>query len=100
MIDAEINRKIPKLESWEDVLTSNVFGLLNLLDNKYLLDIVSKARNYDGKTLGNTFINKTIKNVELWKNFTSIGEPDVLVTLDDNTFFIIDHINFNFFIVT
>ena len=40
MIEAEIKNKVPKLESWEDILTSNVFGLLELINYKYLLEIV------------------------------------------------------------
>ncbi len=90
MIDAEIKNKLPKLEIREDILTSNVFGLLELLDYKHLIEIVSKATNHQGVTLQKKLTNKQIKNVELWKSFNNIGEPDVLVTLNDNTFFIIE----------
>lgn len=88
MIEAEIYNKIPKLETWEDILTSNVFGLLDLLDNKYLLEIVSNAKNHNNKQIG--FKGREIKSVELWKYFKNIGEPDIVVTLDDNSFFIIE----------
>ncbi len=90
MIDAEIKNKIPKLETWEDILTSNVFGLLELIDYKYLLHIVSKAQNDKGEKLEYKIKNKTINTIELWKNFKDIGEPDILVTLNDGTFFIIE----------
>lgn len=90
MIEAEIKKKIPKLETREDVLTSNVFGLLGLIEYKYLMDIVSKAKNHKDKSMENLLQDKQIKNVELWKYFTNIGEPDILVTLDDDTFFIIE----------
>ena len=90
MIEAEMKNKIPKLETWEDILTSNVFGLLELIDYNYLLDIVSKAKNHQGDSIENILRDKKIVDVELWKSFNNIGEPDILVTLDDDTFFIIE----------
>lgn len=90
MIEAELHGKIPKLETWEDVLTSNVFGLLDLIDNKYLLEIIFKAKNIHDNYIIDKLKNKKIKSVELWKKFKNIGEPDILVTLDDDTFFIIE----------
>lgn len=33
MIEAEIKNKVPKLESWEDILTSNVFFHAALLSS-------------------------------------------------------------------
>lgn len=90
MIEAELHNKIPKLETWEDILTSNVFGLLDLIDNKYLLEIIFIAKNIHGDFIKDKLKNKKIKDVELWKNFKNIGEPDIVVTLNDNTFFIIE----------
>jgi hypothetical protein len=90
MIEAEIKNKVPKLESWEDILTSNVFGLLELINYKYLLEIVSKAQNYQGNQVKYNFSSRSIKHIKLWEKFKNIGEPDVLVTLDDDTFFIIE----------
>ena len=90
MIDAEMKNKVPKLETWEDILTSNVFGLLEIIEYKHLLQIASKAKNHQGDSIQNNLTDKHIKNVELWKNFQKIGEPDVLVTLDNDTFFIIE----------
>lgn len=88
MIEAEMYNKIPKLETWEDILTSNVFGLLDLLNNKYLLQIVAKAKNHKDKQI--SFKDRKIKSVELWRYFKNIGEPDIVVTLDDDSFFIIE----------
>ncbi|MFZ2889566.1 hypothetical protein [Sulfuricurvum sp.] len=90
MIEAEIKNKIPKLETWEDILTSNVFGLSELINYNYLIEILLKAKNHQGDSTENSLKNKQIKNIELWKSFKNIGEPDVLVTLDDDTFFIIE----------
>jgi len=91
LIDAELKNKIPKLETWEDILTSNVFGLLDLIDYKYLLEIISKAKNIEGTLISDSslFIGRKVKNLELWKNF-KIGEPDIVVTLDNDSFFIIE----------
>ncbi|MBU0721150.1 hypothetical protein KJ877_07390 [bacterium] len=88
MIEAEMCNKIPKLETWEDILTSNVFGLLDLLNNEYLLEIVSNAKNHNNQQI--SFKDRYVKSVKLWKNFKNIGEPDIVVTLDDNSFFIIE----------
>ena len=90
MIDAEMKRKIPKLETWEDVLTSNVFGLLELIEYKHLLGLISMASNHKNVSVEDKLKDKKIKTVELWKYFKGIGEPDILVTLDDGTFFIIE----------
>lgn len=90
MIEAEMKSKIPKLENWEDVLTSNIFGLLELMDYKYLKDIISKSKNHKNHSIEETLKDRHIEHVELWKYDKSIGEPDVLVTLDDGTFFIIE----------
>ncbi len=85
-----MKHKIPKIDNREDILTSNVFGLFDLINNKYVLEIVSTATNIDGKTLEDTLKNKKIKNIELWKNFKDFGEPDIVVTLNDNSFFVIE----------
>ena len=88
MIEAEMYNKIPKLATWEDVLTSNVFGLLDLLNNEHLIQIVSNAKNHKNEQIN--FKDREIKSVELWKFFKNIGEPDILVTLTDDSFFIIE----------
>ena len=58
MIEAEIKKKIPKLETWEDVLTSNVFGLLELIDYNHLIAIVLKAKNHNGMFIENNLQDK------------------------------------------
>ncbi|WP_151900473.1 hypothetical protein [Sulfurimonas hydrogeniphila] len=90
MIDAEMNNKIPKLETWEDILTSNVFGVLELIEYKHLLNVISIAKNEKNEKVANKIKDKKIKTVQLWKHFKNIGEPDILVKLDDGTFFIIE----------
>ncbi|QOY53026.1 hypothetical protein [Candidatus Sulfurimonas baltica] len=90
MIEAELNNKIPKLERWEDILSSNVFGLLELIDNKYLLKIVANAKNIHGRIILYDFKERKIKKVELWKKFLTGYEPDIIVTLDNDDFFIIE----------
>ncbi len=90
MIDAEMRGKLPIAESREDVLTSNVFGLLELVEHKGLIEILATARNINGETC-EKLQNKHLKieNVELWKNFGGV-EPDVFVTLEDGTQFVIE----------
>ena len=80
MIEAEMKHKVPKLENLEDILTSNVFGLLEFIDYNYLIDIVSKAKNHQGDSIGNILRDKKIVDVELWNSFGNNGEPDILVT--------------------
>ena len=90
MIDAEMRGKLPIAESREDVLTSNVFGLLELVEYKGLIEILATVRNINGETC-EKLQNKHLKieNVELWKNFGGV-EPDVFVTLEDGTQFVIE----------
>ncbi len=90
MISAETHRKVPKIDNKEDILTSNVFDLLELIDYKYLLNVLKNARTESGNKLTHKLENKTIASVQLWKNFKTYGEPDVYVTLDDDTHFIIE----------
>jgi len=95
MINAEMQNKIKTLVNWEDILTSNVFGLWELIDYKHLLGFISMAKNYKGDGIENKFKNKKIQTVEFWKYFKNIGEPDILVklndeTLNDENFFVIE----------
>jgi len=90
MINAELHKKIPKLELWEDVLTSNIFGLWELLDYKYLLQFLSFSTNIDGEKISSFLENKKIIDIKFWPQYRGIGEPDLVVTLNDNSFFIIE----------
>ncbi len=93
MIEAEMQNKVPKFENREDILTSNVFDLLEIIDYKYLLDILGNSEAiYDGKytKLASKFEKKKIESVKLWKRFKEYGEPDIYITLDDDTSFIIE----------
>ncbi len=91
MINAEMCNKIPQLENWEDILTSNVFGLLELIDYKYLLEIIKHAKlgtNYT-YNLVDQFSGRQIKSLKLWHRFGK-DEPDIYITLDDGTSFVIE----------
>lgn len=90
MIEAEMKGKTPKSENWEDVLTSNVFGLYELIDYKNLLDILKKSKNFSGKNLNKELSNKVIKDLIFWHYEKDVGEPDIVVQCDDGTFFIIE----------
>lgn len=79
MIDAELKRKIVEIENKEDVLTSNVFGLLSLLPNIILIKIMNSAKNRGEKTL--EIGEDNLINIKLWER-CEYGEPDVIVEGD------------------
>lgn len=81
MIYAEIKKKIPEVKNREDILTSNVFGMLKLLPDSILIKIINKAVNVRGEELSRIEDQKT--KMELWKRF-EYGEPDIF--LEGNTF--------------
>ncbi len=89
VIEAEINRKIRQqqpISTQEDVLTSNIFGLLSLVD-MYLLKILSHAKpihpdadikNFIGKGSIDGMIDFCIIFDKLKdKNNTKRYEPDI-----------------------
>ncbi len=88
MISAEMKGKVPRLANREDILTSNVFDLLGLIDYKFLADILANARNIDGKRC-RQLDGKTVKDVELWKR-VGMDEPDACITLKDGTKFVLE----------
>lgn len=85
MIDTEIRGKTPVFENKEDILTSNVFGLLGLMDYKYLPKLLDHARNLENNALefGNLIKGFKVRDLKLWKPFDSqwgkYEEPDVYV---------------------
>lgn len=103
MIDAEMRKKIRKsvdISIQEDVLTSNIFGLMNFLDS-HLLSVLSDARHIStGDNMAFAFWQKRIKpkTFELWKHFDNknsetdkeLDEPDVYFELDDGTKIIVE----------
>jgi hypothetical protein len=90
MIEAEMMRKTPKSENWEDVLTSNVFGLYELVNYKNMLEILKVSKNIYGDNLNEELSNKVIKDLTFWHYERGIGEPDIVVKCDDGSFFIIE----------
>lgn len=94
MIDAEMKRKLPEIEYMEDVLTSNVFGLLELVDYRYLLEILKKSKNIKSgqKFLVNEKV--AIKSIKLWKklatDYGKYAEPDVYIKLSDGSELIVE----------
>lgn len=74
MIEADIKCK---LQNPEDVLTSNVFGLLNLLPDKYLCKIFNTVLPNDKKVSEDIFV---IEEFELWKCLDG-KVPDVYLKL-------------------
>jgi Holliday junction resolvase len=93
MIEAEIQGKVSSFENKEDVLTSNVFGLLELVDYyAHLPTLIAGAHNI--KDTSQSFENVVnIKNLKvtrltLWKSFDALWgkfeEPDVYVELHDD----------------
>jgi hypothetical protein len=103
MIDAEMRKKIRKsidISVQEDVLTSNVFGLMSIVNN-HLLTVLSNATHISsGNNLAFAFSGKRIKDksFELWKHFDNknnktdkaLDEPDVYFELDNGTKIIVE----------
>ncbi len=83
MIEAEINGKLGEVENKEDVLTSNVFGLLKYIhNNRILVKILENAKNIDGRRFQdciNVDLNKLDFQIIFWKNLAGFGEPDLLI---------------------
>ena len=90
MIDAEMKQKLPEVDNKEDVLTSNVFGLLELVNYKGLVELLATAKNINGDTCEKLHNKSPIETLELWKRFGKSSEPDIFVTLEDGTQFIIE----------
>lgn len=76
MIYAEIKKKIPEVKNREDILTSNVFGMLKLLPDNILIKIINNAVNVRGERLS---INENQKvTMDFWKR-CEYGEPDIFL---------------------
>lgn len=80
VIEAEINRKIRQqqpISTQEDVLTSNIFGLLSLVD-MYLLKILSHAKPIHPDADIKNFIGKGSIDgkIEFWKIFNNQNDKN------------------------
>ena len=76
MIYAEIKGKIPEVRDKEDLLTSNVIGLLSLLPDFIFVRILNQSIDSDGKSL-NLEESQNVK-LHFWKKF-DYGEPDIFI---------------------
>jgi hypothetical protein len=89
MIQAELCGKLPSFENREDVLTSNVFGLLKYLPpKKSIIKILAQTKDYSKKRYS---ISANLKaqgiNIDLydqtdyyfWKYSPKYGEPDLIL---------------------
>lgn len=63
----------------EDRLTSSVFGLLRLLSDSYLIDLLAQARYLDGKQIDIGGMT-AVAGLEFWPWLRDGGEPDVITT--------------------
>ena len=91
MIQAELKGKVPEVENKEDVLTSNVFGLIKYLPPKEgLLKILEAAKDYSDnrKTLPDNLRKQDIIlenyvsiDYLFWEKSSKHGEPDLILIL-------------------
>jgi hypothetical protein len=86
MIEAEIKGKVPEVQNKEDILTSNVFGLLKYLNQRDLiLQILYQARTLSGKSFLDSVdfsLEKYIPKFYFWKQIVGYGEPDLIIKFE------------------
>ncbi len=88
MIQAELKGKLPEVENSEDVLTSNIFGLLKYVSKDVFLEILSHAKTLSEKKFLDCVEHKLVNyNFEFtfWENIDGFGEPDLIVKFKDET---------------
>lgn len=83
MIQAELKGKVPEVQNMEDVLTSNVFGLLKYISRSdVFVRILSYARSLSGKSLLDCIdfdLNSYSKEFHFWEQVGVYGEPDLII---------------------
>lgn len=97
MIDAEIRGKIRSnthIEQQEDILTSNVFGLMRIIPD-HLIKILANAKYIkdNNKFLEIETSSIVLDSFELWKSFTTEGirdEPDIYFELNNGQKIIVE----------
>lgn len=102
MIDAEIRKKIRQgtaVSQLEDVLTSNVFGLMRMIPH-HLIKILANAKHIreNEKLTQISALSITSNSFELWKTFQNKNEktnknrdePDVYFELDNGKKIIVE----------
>jgi len=100
MLQAELHGKLPEIERMEDVLTSNIFGMIKYMPPSVgIFNILSCAKDYskDRKPLIDNLKNQNLNFQDydhvdflFWENSSEHGEPDIILimksskqTLDD-----------------
>ena len=78
MIQAELHGKLSEIKNSEDVLTSNIFGLLKYLPNDILLNILDHAKTLSGKKI-EFDLKSYIPEFIFWENIKGYGEPDLII---------------------
>ena len=79
MIQAEIHNKLLEIENSEDLLTSNVFGLLKYLPADVFLNILSHAETLSGRKFDCSLLGGYIPKFIFWENIKCYGEPDLII---------------------
>ncbi|MFH1941896.1 MAG: hypothetical protein ABIL68_07300 [bacterium] len=89
MLQAELKGKAPEVENSEDILTSNVFGLIKYLPaSEGMFQILKEAKDYS--TDRNSFLNNVkAQGIDLseyddvdylfWESSPKFGEPDLIL---------------------
>jgi len=91
MIQAELKGKLPEVENREDVLTSNVLGLMKYLPpRKGIFKILSELKDYS-MDRNSLFDNLKSQNINIndydtvdylfWENSPKHGEPDLILII-------------------
>jgi hypothetical protein len=84
MLEAEIKGKLPEVQRREDILTSNVFGLLKYVRNNIpVLSILDHAKTLCGRKFRDC-INVKLEDYEVkeycfWERLGIYGEPDLII---------------------
>ena len=83
MLQAEIKGKLPEIQNAEDVLTSNVFGLLKYISQKDLLiNMLACARTIKGKGFLESIgvdLDDYSQEYLFWEKLSKFGEPDLTI---------------------
>ena len=87
MLEAEIKGKLPEVQNREDVLTSNVFGLLKFVRNNIpILSILNRAKSHCGRKFRECINVKLedyeVKEYSFWERLGVYGEPDLIIKFE------------------
>lgn len=91
MLQAELHGKLPEIVRKEDVLTSNIFGMIKYLPPSVgIFNILAYAKDYskDRKPLIETLKNQNLSFQDydhvdflFWENSEEHGEPDIIIIM-------------------